>query len=408
LKNVLYVEGCRDGTVGGSHTCLLRTIQNLDSSRFHPIVVFYDDHVIAEALRDAGADVHILENRHPVDWSAGLARRWPRLAALAVLIRPVQQAFNFSWHFALPVFNCYRLIRRWGADIVHLNNSINTNHEWMVAARIAGVPVVSHERGISGRLTWTARALGRVIDKVVCVSKVIQESLVRQGLDQTKILVIYDGIDLSHMQIRHPAQVIRSRHHIPPDAPVIGAVGNIKAWKGQEIIVRAAAILKSRWPDMRTLLVGTVADHVYKARLDSIISESGLTDRVIFTGFQKDPWDYLNVMDIVIHSSVEPEPFGMVNLEAMSMRRPVISTTIGGPAEVFANSVDGFLVDPGDPDALAKRVAELLDDPQTRHAIAEAGYRTVRSRFHISQTLEQIHDIYDSLPQRSRSVAQAP
>ncbi len=376
MKNVLYVEGCRDGTVGGSHTCLLRTIQNLDSSRFHPIVVFYDDHVIAEALRDAGADVHILENRHPVDWSAGLARRWPRLAALAVLIRPAQQAFNFSWHFALPVFNCYRLIRRWGADIVHLNNSI--------------------------------KALGRVIDKVVCVSKVIQESLVRQGLDQTKILVIYDGIDLSHMQIRHPAQVIRSRHHIPPDAPVIGAVGNIKAWKGQEIIVRAAAILKSRWPDMRTLLVGTVADHVYKARLDSIISESGLTDRVIFTGFQKDPWDYLNVMDIVIHSSVEPEPFGMVNLEAMSMRRPVISTTIGGPAEVFANSVDGFLVDPGDPDALAKRVAELLDDPQTRHAIAEAGYRTVRSRFHISQTLEQIHDIYDSLPQRSRSVAQAP
>jgi len=406
LKNVLYVEGCRDGTVGGSHTCLLRTIQNLDSSRFHPIVVFYDDHVIAEALRDAGADVHILENRPPVDWSAGLARRWPQLAALAALLRPAQQAFNFSWHFALPVFNCYRLIRRWGADIVHLNNSINTNHEWIVAARIAGVPIVSHERGISGQLTATARALSRVVDKVVCVSRVIQEPLARQGVDQYKAVVVYDGIDLTNVRIRHPAEVIRARHNIPPGSLVIGVVGNIKGWKGQETVVRAAAILKSSWPELRTLLVGTVADHAYKARLDRIVIDSGLTDRVVFTGFQKDPGDYLNAMDIVIHSSVEPEPFGMVNLEAMSIGKPVISTTIGGPAEVFTDGVDGILVDPGDPDALAKRVAELLSDPQARRAIAEAGQRTVQNRFHISQTMEQIHGIYDSLTPRSRAVAQ--
>jgi glycosyltransferase involved in cell wall biosynthesis len=319
---------------------------------------------------------------------------------LTVLVRPVQQAFNFCWHFVRPMLNCYRLIRRWEADIVHLNNSINTNHEWMVAARIAGVPVVSHERGISEQLTPTARALSRVVDRVVCISRVIKEPLLRQGVDQSKTVVVYDGIDLAHVQVRNPPDVIRARHDIPPGIPVIGVVGNIKGWKGQETVVRAAAILKHQWPQLRTLLVGTVVDDAYKTRLDRIVSESGLTDRVVFAGFQKNPWDYLNVMDIVIHSSVEPEPFGMVNLEAMSMRKPVISTTIGGPAEVFTSGVDGILVDPGDPEALAKRVSELLGDPQARDAMAAAGYRTVQSRFRIERTLEQIQDIYDSLPSR--------
>lgn len=358
--------------------------------------MFYDEHAIAGALRTAGIEVHVLPNQLPADFSAGLRRLAPSLASLAGALRPFQRAYNFIWHFFGQVLSCVRLIHRWRVDIVHLNNSLNSNHEWMVAAKLGGVRAISHERGISERLSRTSIVLGRRLDAIVCVSEVTKAPLLRQGLNAERISVIYDGLDTNHFAGQASTGRVREEYGLPSGAPVVGVVGNIKHWKGQEVMIRATSILAESWPDIRCLLVGGFnGDDEYKRRLDTLIHDSGLHGNIIFTGFQERPWDFIGAMDVVVHSSIEPEPFGMVNLEAMYMKKPVVSTTIGGPAEIFEHGTTGVLIAPGDPKVLAEAVAHLLSDPGTRTRLGEAAHDAVVRRFRIDDTVRKLESLFE-------------
>jgi glycosyltransferase involved in cell wall biosynthesis len=398
MKRILYVEGCRDGTVGGSHTCLYSMVANLDKEKYHPVVVFYDDHIVADKSRRLGIDTNILKRYAPLDVGLLLKRRCPSLYRMASVLLPLQKLLNFFWYFVRPSFLYARLIKKQGADIVHLNNSLNTNHEWMVAAKLAGAKIISHERGINEKLSRTARLLGKSIDLLICVSKVVRDPLLRQGLSESKLTVIYDGIDFSKIEVKGQPGAIKKTYHIGNDDPVIGVVGNIKEWKGQETVVRATAILKKTWPCIKCLLVGgTVDGDPYKDSLEQIIRELRINENIIFTGFQNNPADFMNIMDVMVHSSIEPEPFGMVNLEAMYLKKLVISTSIGGPTEVFEDGVDGILLEPGNPERLAEKVSELLNNPELRQAMGEKAQENVICRFAISNTVRQVEEIYEAM-----------
>lgn len=398
MKRILYVEGCRDGTIGGSHTCLLRTVSTLDVARFDPTVVVYDDRQFAQTLRQIRIKVEVVPNVLPFSFSTRLLQVSALLRPVSLAVRPLQQGLNLVWHFLRPSLSCALAIRRWRIDIVHLNNSLNTNHEWMVGARLAGVKIVSHERGISQKLSRTSLRLGRGLDALICVSHATRDPLVRQGLDPSRIHVIYDGLDTSSMAFTTAPDDIRTSYAIPPDSPIIGVVGNIKHWKGQETVIRATAILKTTWPTIRCLLVGGIqSQDPYMNRLNRLVEELSLHENVVFAGFQANPLDFLRTMDVVVHSSIEPEPFGMVNLEAMYAGRPVVSTTIGGPSEIFDDGRTGLLIPPGDASVLADRVQFLLADPQYRLRIGQAAREEVVRRFNSADTVRRIEQVYDAL-----------
>lgn len=398
MKNLLYVEGCRDGTVGGSHTCLYSMVANLDRKRFCPIVVFYDDHVVAENLRSLGVVTQIMRNDKPFSIDQLSRTRASGLRKVLRAFLPVQKAVNFCWFFLRPAFVYARYLKSHNIDILHLNNSLNTNHDWMLAAKLSGTKLISHERGISPALSRTARALGATADYVICASRAIGDPLIAQGLDERRLAVIYDGIDPSRIRATAAPERLRSTYRIAQNDPVIGIVGNIKEWKGQETVIRATAILKKTWPGIKCLLVGAVGTQdPHKAHLDRIIEEFDLVENVIFAGFQTNPADFLNIMDVVVHASVLPEPFGMVNLEAMYMKKPVISTNIGGPTEIFEDGKDGILIQPGDPTLLAQKISLLLKNPAMSEAMALNAYESVLRKFTIADSMRKIERIYERL-----------
>ncbi len=113
-----------------------------------------------------------------------LNRLSPSLSMLSPLLVPLQKMVNFVWFFLRPSFGYARFLKNKSVDIVHLNNSINTNHDWMLAARLARVRLVSHERGISEQLSKSSRLLGSSADALVCISSKIRETLLRQGLSR--------------------------------------------------------------------------------------------------------------------------------------------------------------------------------------------------------------------------------
>jgi glycosyltransferase involved in cell wall biosynthesis len=161
--------------------------------------------------------------------------------------------------------------------------------------------------------------------------------------------------------------------------PVVGLVGRLQPWKGQDRLLRAQALLRERGHSIQTLIVGGDAHGLsseYAASLQPLVAHLGLSDAVTMTGQVADAGPYIERMDILVNAS-DPEPFGIVLLEAMARGVAVIAVDAGGPAEFIEDRVTGVLAPSGEPRALADALEVLLVSPALRRQVAGAG----RERF---------------------------
>lgn len=386
-KRVLFIEGNRDGTVGGSYFVLLDLVCGLDRSRYQPIVGFHRENYLMQTFRDEGAEVVLFENLPPFQF---------RSAWLGQVLAPVKRLRNLHRGLFAQAQEYARYLRDHRIDLVNLNNSVTRNHAWMLAARQAGVPCITHEMGINPSYSLISRVLGRRLERIIAVSHAVHEAMRQRGADLPNIQVIHNGIDVSRYHLKETPEQLRQKHNIPAGVPVIGVVGNIREWKGQETLVRATALLAKKYPEIRCLLVGDCgkADHAYGERLERIAKELDIERHIIRTGYQRNAIDYMNLMDVVTHTSIHAEPFGIVTLEAMSLSKPLVSTTIGGPAEVVVNGESGLLVDVGKPPELAAAVDRFLSDPEYARRIGAAGYERMARHFSMKQCVEKTMAVY--------------
>jgi len=165
----------------------------------------------------------------------------------------------------------------------------------------------------------------------------------------------------------------------PPGVPLIGLVGRLQPWKGQDRVLRAAALLRERGHSFHLVLVGGDSFELapdYARSLPALVSELGLQDVVTMTGQVPDAGPYIEQLDVLVNAS-EPEPFGMVLLEAMARGVAVVAVDLGGPREILEPGVSGILARSGEPPALADALAEALGSDERRREIAHAG----RERF---------------------------
>lgn len=383
-RRILYCEQNTDGTVGGSYYSLLYLTGGIDHARYRPFVVFHFDHVLVPHYREAGCEVAILPKPAPVAFPVGGP------------IRLAQKGANVARTLLAPAWRNYRFLARNRIDLVHLNNSILYNHDWMIAALLRGIPCITHERGINDRFPPLARRMARSLSAVVCISDAVRDNMLSRGVRGKRIVRIHNGIDPASVRPARPPEEVRRSLGIGAGDRVIGVVGNIKRWKGQETAVLAMARLRDRHPGLRCLLVGQVgaADREYGERIERMIGSEGLEGRVILTGFQENVADFVNVMEIVLHTSIDPEPFGRVLLEAMALRKPVIGTGIGAVPEIVLDGETGLLVPPGDPSALAAALGRLLDDPATARRWGVDGFQRLNESFRIEKNIEETEALY--------------
>jgi glycosyltransferase involved in cell wall biosynthesis len=393
-KRILYCEGNMDSSVGGSHYSLFYLVESLDKSRYEPIVVFHRENRLIPMYRQAGLDTRVFPYRSAARLPAGLPRSGPAGRALQLALNVVN-----IWRMVIaPGFRCAAYLKKNRIDLVHLNNTIIRNHHWMLGAMLAGVKCVSHERGINERMSWFPRLFARRLSAILCISGPVRENLARQGIAAAQLVVVHNGLDPDRIRAGVEAAEIRQRHGIGKDAPVIGIIGNIKEWKGQDVVVRATARLRERWPDIRCLLVGdTEVDPEYETRLRALVAERSLQQHVIFTGYQANVADYLNVMDVMIHASVLPEPFGRVLLEAMAMKKPVVGSRDGAIPEIIQEGHTGLMFAPGDDAELARAVAVLLEDAARARQMGENGYLRAGREFGIKKNVQKTQELYERL-----------
>ena len=398
-KRILYCESNFDGTVGGSYYSLLFLATGLDQSKFEPVVVFRKSTRFIEEFRKLGVTTHIIPHPRP------LAFKVPDSATSIFYrisfpgLRIIQKAINFIRFLPIAAIKCAWMIRRDRIDLVHLNNSIIRNNEWMLGAQLARVPAITHERGINDEYPRLARYYARKLDCVICISQAVRENLLDKGVEPRRTETIYNGIDPDLMRITQDAATVRSAHGISTDAKVIGVMGNIREWKGQETAVRAMPTILKYHPNTICLFVGDVSpsDQYYYDDLVQLIKDLGLENKVVFTGYTDQVANYLGALDIMLHTSIRPEPFGRVLIEAMSLQTPIVGAAAGAVPEIIDNGTSGYTFQPGDASDLSEKVIQMLDDSERSARMAGIGYHRLLKYFHIKSNVKLTQSLYQEI-----------
>ena len=169
-KRILYCEGNVDGTVGGSYYLLYDLVRNIDKTKYYPIVVFYKDNLLVPKLKQAGIETHVLKRPDPFVFKVNNHHGTYSRKLGYLLLRMVQRLINIFKCLLMPSFRLANLLRKKRIDLVNLNNSIKSNHEWMIAAKIAGVKCVTHQMGIPDQFSALSRFLGSHLDGIISLS----------------------------------------------------------------------------------------------------------------------------------------------------------------------------------------------------------------------------------------------
>ena len=393
-KRILFVEQNRDGTVGGSHTALLLLVQHLDPQHFDVVVAFYENHALVDDFRKT-ARVIILPWAPPIRIArADAANRRHPLTLAALALRKIINLFRSCVVATARVLQVV-MIR---PDVIHMNNTVITGAEWPIAARLSRARLVVHQRG-NVKSPWYAS----YFDRVVCISRSIHSEFVA-GVGpslQSRAVQIYDAVDVDAIRSRSSpgaALKVREEFGVAQDELLLGIVGNIKDWKGQDVLIRALPLLPDsiRW---KCLVVGSVSNHpasiAYARGLERLACELGVANRVIFTGYRQDVPALVEAMDLLVHTSLMPEPLGLVILEGMAFAKPVVCSAHGGPVEIVEDGYSGSLVPPGDSRALAACLGSLMASPEVRKRMGEAALVRARS-FPVAEHVSQVQRVYRS------------
>jgi glycosyltransferase involved in cell wall biosynthesis len=292
-----------------------------------------------------------------------------------------------------------RFLRRGRFDVVHTHD-LWSNLMGVPAARLARVPVLISSRRDLGHLAWYTplrrkilRHLQALSSAVLVNSGQIREQLVREdGFPPEFIRVVHNGVDLQRFR-----NVVGDRERLFPglqDCKLVVNVANMHSdIKGQPTLIKAARHVCSKFPQARFVLIG---DGERRAEFESMAAALGLKQNFLFLGQRHDVPELLACCDIAVLPS-QAEGFPNALLEYMAIGLPTIATNVGGNREVIEHSVNGLLTAANDPDALAKSILFLLEDPMAASELARAGHERVRRDFSFERLITDVDAMYTEL-----------
>lgn len=383
---ILFVHSGAD--LYGASRSLLRLATRLTCDGHSVLVVLPYDGPLKSELEKQGVSVKIHTDLPVID-----RQKYGRVRGLMLL------AVNFLTN----LFKFYSLVRFFRPDIIHTNVAIILSPG--IIARLTRTPHVWHIRESFSEFPklwrWYQRYMETLSDVIISVSTPIADQF--DSREQTgKIRVIHNGFPKDEFNPVEPYRLanFRRKYQLRDDQLTVGVIGRIKlVRKGQEVFLRAAALLKECFPQARFLLIGSPfpGNEEHLNQVLRLAQELELGDHLIYTGDVEDIKAAYGVLDIVVLSSVQPEPFGGVVIEAMATGKPVVGTKIGGTIEQISDQENGFLVEPGNAEAMAEAIGKLLESAELRNEFGENGRRLFLEKFEFESFYKKILNVYLSL-----------
>ena len=227
---------------------------------------------------------------------------------------------------------------------------------------------------------------------IIAISESISHQLQEGGIPASKIRLVYEGIDVA----RHPT-LERSPYDSARHPVIVGSVSHLSKEKGHYHLVEAAHMIPEVHSRLRFVVVG---DGACKESLETQVRERGLEDCFQFAGFQSRTNQYLQSFDIFVLPSLS-EGLSSAILSAMASGLPVIATSVGGIPELIQPGVNGLLVPPADPVALAQAIVHLHNHPEIALQMGHAGRRRLEEHFTLDRKIAETESLCESILKRN-------
>ncbi|HEX3409592.1 MAG TPA: glycosyltransferase, partial [Candidatus Binataceae bacterium] len=290
-------------------------------------------------------------------------------------------------------------------DLVHTNGfKMHLLGSWAASRQ---VPVLWHIHDFVSRRPLMSRLLRRSSRRcaaIVANSRSVADDIRMVLRTRPPIFTVYNAIDLAKFAPAGALLDLDARAGMPPlmaGGVRVGIVATMARWKGHEIFLRALAMLPASTP-VRGYVIGgpryeTAGSQYTVAELRALAVKLGVAERVGFTGFVGDVASAMRALDVVVHASTEPEPFGLVIAEAMACGRAVIASAAGGAAEIIEDGADALAHSPGDAPALAQLIVRLASDSALRERLGQTAALTSARRFAQPRLAADLSPIYRAI-----------
>lgn len=338
-----FTNSCGDW--GGASRVLYTNLWQLDTSRLEPILVLPCTGPIEPELKAHGL----------------------RYAVWSTFTEP-----GSPIAYVRALWKAWRFFRREQVDVVHVNGSNFWRPAELLAARLAGIPILAHYHVINHKpspaMRWCRAA--------VAVSRYTAD---QSGPPALAKPVIYNPISLARFDAGHS---LREELELAESDVIVAFLGQIREFKGVADFIAMARKIPD--PNARFLIAGECRNpdkFPGSYSPDDLARLSEGDPRIRYIGYRKDVENIYHTADIVVVPSRWQEPLGLINLEAGACRKPVVATRVGGIPEVIEEGVNGYLVEAGEIDTLAARVASLIADPALRSRMGDAGRSLVERNY---------------------------
>lgn len=360
MPKVLHVLS--DTNIGGAGRYLLNLLSQWDRNRFEVIIACPGGGDLEKELRTTSLKVYAL--------------------------RGGESSFDINHAKQL-----IKIINKEDVDIVHTHASLSGR----LAGKISGCKVVLTRHSLTvGKNNFAKRLLTCGISKVfthkiIAISRAVKINLIDTGVPADMIKIIHNGIDLSKFDKINPT--LRRELDICEDVPLVGIVARLVPEKGYEYAIKALPQVLKKIPNMYLVIVG---EGPLRGPLEELCRNLGVEKNVIFLGFRREVEALVADFDVFVLPSVR-EGLGLSLLEAMAQGKPVVATEAGGIPEIVKNQNNGLLVAPGNEEALAESIIEILSSKERASFLGSQAKKTVFEKFSAKTMAYETMKIYEEV-----------
>jgi glycosyltransferase involved in cell wall biosynthesis len=393
---------------GGSESALWQLVRGI--RRLRPatecVVVVPREGTLSARVREAGGTVRVVPmpdalasfGERSLRGASAVARRSAALLSAVGAVAPYQRALQSALSEIDP-------------DVIHTNGF--KMHVLGSRAAPRGAAVVWHLHEFVSNRPFSRRLLRHHAPRaaaIVANSQSVAEDARRALGNAAPVSHVYNAVDLTECSPSGPSADLDAVSGLPPAAAGtirVGLVATFACWKGHETFLRA---LRDVTAPVRGYIVGgpiydTAGSQHTIEELRGLAASLGVADRVGFTGFVDRPATAMRALDIVVHASTDPEPFGLVIAEGLACGRAVIASAAGGAAELIDDGADAVAVAPGDGAALARAIDRLAGDASLRGRLGAAARASALRRFDPDLFTRAFLDVYERVAAGARTMA---
>lgn len=390
---IVYLNPC--GKFGGAETSLREILGSVRAAQpaWELWLVLGEDGPLAAIARDLG--VRVIVQPFPPELSRlGDAGRGAGLWSMC----------RAAWGTMRYARALSAVLRRIGPDIVHTNGfKMHLLGAWTRPAQTLLVWHIHDYVSTRRLMSRFLRLFGKSCTLAVTNSKSVASDL-HSLLPALRTVTIYNGIDLNRFSPigkKIDLDAAAGLEPAPPGTVRVGLVATFARWKGHQVFLEALARLSSQTP-IRGYIIGgpiyqTGGSQWSWEEFHEQANRLKLQGRVGFTGFLDDVAGAMRSLDIVVHASTQPEPFGMVIIEGMACGKAIIASQAGGAAEIFTEDENALGHPPGDAAALAQQIARLAGDRELRSRLGRSGRATAERLYHGRRLAEELGAVYREL-----------